>query len=103
MMYFDWNPRKAAWVWRHRKIDFAAARNIFHDPRLLRFPHPYGDAVQWRAIGKMHDNAGNALFLTIPHELEQRGIDEYIWFITAWKSTRSEIDRYYEENGLAQR
>jgi len=50
----------------------------------------------------MQDNAGNPLFLTVPHEVEQKGADEYIWIITAWKSTAAEIDRYYKENGLAQ-
>ncbi|MGA3210608.1 MAG: BrnT family toxin [Terriglobales bacterium] len=102
MMYFDWNPAKSAWIWRHRKIDFATALHIFHDPLVFRFPHPHGDEVQWRAIGRMQDNAGNPLFLTVPHEVEQKGADEYIWIITAWKSTAAEIDRYYKENGLAQ-
>ena len=101
MIYFSWDPKKAAANPRkHKGITFIAARKVFFDPHVFRYPYVHEGEDQWRAVGVTADKRGRPVLVTVPHELQEDDGDEYIHIISAWPTTPEEARRYRVENGF---
>lgn len=91
-MRIRWDETKRRQVRRKRQIDFAQLEN------LLRMPYiedQRSDAPeQFRLIG-----FAQGRLTTFVIEYRADHIGEYIWVVTAWKSTEQEIDTYEETVG----
>jgi uncharacterized DUF497 family protein len=77
-------------VLKKRKINFAALNDLLYSPYLE--DRRSDDPDQYRIIG-----LADGKFLTFIVEYREDGIGEYIWVVTAWKSTKQEIKTYEEE------
>lgn len=85
---FEWDTGKDAANFAKHKIDFATAKRVFHDP----------NAVVGDDLSSSH--AGDRFFITgqvdgrmVPVVYTYR--HDRIRLISAWPSTRREIDDYY--------
>ena len=84
---FEWNDNKAALVRREHGVDFWEAVHVFDDVFHVIVPDQTRHADRWKAIGL----TGKRM-LTVVHT---DGRDGRIRIITAWPSTKGEIDDYY--------
>ena len=94
MLYFDWDPRKAAENLIKHRISFGAASTALEDP--------YG--IDWEdqfVEGELrHSTTGMAVgeaIVTVYYTLERvegEEQDELAWIISARKSTAAERDEY---------
>ena len=85
--HFEWDDAKAAMVLREHGVDFWEAASVFDDAFHVVLPDDTRHQARWKAIGF----AGQRM-LTVVHT---DGRDGRIRIITAWPSTKGEIDDYY--------
>jgi len=84
-----WDEKKRQWVLKKRGIDFAHLNELLYLPHIedQRSDNP----EQYRIIGFA---AGRLVTFIV--EYREDALDEFIWVMTAWKSTKQE-ERIYEQ------
>ena len=88
-MRIRWDEHNRQKIFKERKIDFGDLKDLLYQPYVEDQSLSYGD--QYRIIGF----EGGRL-VTFVVEYRQDPIGDFIWVVTAWKSTPQE-KRIYEQ------
>jgi uncharacterized DUF497 family protein len=91
-MRVKWDGDKRQLVLRRRNIDFARFEDLVSLPYIE--DQRLDDPNQYRIIGFV-----DGQLITFIVEYRQDGLGEFIWLVTAWKSTRQEEESYEQETG----
>ena len=88
-MRIRWDEHKRQKILKERKIDFADLEDLLYQPYVEDQSLSYGD--QYRIIGFERGR-----LVTFVVEYREDLIGDFIWVVTAWKSTPQE-KRIYEQ------
>jgi uncharacterized DUF497 family protein len=91
-MRVRWDEDKRQLVLRRRNIDFAHFQDLVSLPYIE--DQRLDDPEQYRIIG-----FASGQLVTFIVEYRQDGIGQFIWLVTAWKSTKQEAESYEQESG----
>jgi uncharacterized DUF497 family protein len=91
-MRVKWDEDKRILVLRKRNIDFARFEDLVSLPYIE--DQRLNDPDQYRIIGFV-----DGLLVTFIVEYRQDRVGEFIWIVTAWKSTKQEEESYEQEIG----
>lgn len=89
-MRIRWDEGKRQLVLKKRHIDFADLEDLLYLPYVE--DQLSGDLEQYRIIGFV-----KGILATFIVEYREGELDEFIWVVTAWKSTKEEKKAYEEE------
>ena len=89
-MRLKWDEKKRQLVLKRRQIDFADLEKLLYSPYIE--DRRLDDPNQYRIIGLVEGR-----FLTFIAEYREDGVGEFLWVVTAWKSTKQEIKTYEQE------
>lgn len=89
-MRIQWNEDKRQRILVERKLDFAELEDLLYQPYIEDQSLSYTE--QYRIIGFAHDQL--ATFIV---EYRQDALGEFIWIVTAWRSTLQEQKAYEQE------
>lgn len=89
-MRVRWDEAKRRLVLNNRGIDFAGLDELLNWPYVEDQRHD--DPEQYRIVG-----FANGQLITFIVEYRQDMLDEYIWVVTAWHSTKQEQKVYEQE------
>jgi uncharacterized DUF497 family protein len=89
-MRIKWDEAKREVVLKKRRIDFADLDDLLYTPYVE--DRRSNDPDQYRIIGLAEQR-----FLTFIVEYREDELGEFLWVVTAWKSTKQEIRTYEQE------
>ncbi len=89
-MRVRWDEAKRQRVLAERDIDFGQLNDLFYIPYLE--DQRSGNPEQYRIIGFVD---GKLITFIVEYRVDELG--EYIWIVTAWRSTKQECRNYEQQ------
>lgn len=89
MLFFEWDPRKAATNWHKHQIDFADVATVFDDPMAITVSQDHADEDRFATLGR--DAAAQILVV-----IYTRRSADTIRIISARRAQRGERKQYEE-------